>query len=109
MKVPFPEKLAFLSEPHRYEALYEGRGGIKSWTVAQQLRIAAAQRDLRIPLYLSSVARCQRVDPWVVAARMPVIEIARPSRRPDMVLPGVYPIDPSGVIRVGTFRRCPTL
>ena len=49
MKVTFPERLAFLSEPHRYKVLYGGRGGIKSWSIAQHLLIAGAKQPLRIP------------------------------------------------------------
>lgn len=48
MKATFSKKLAFLSEPHRYRILYGGRGGIKSWSVAQHLLIAGAQCDLKI-------------------------------------------------------------
>src|SRR5262249_54576728 len=44
-----PEKLGLLSEPHRYEILYGGRGGIKSWSIAQHLLIAGAKQTLRIP------------------------------------------------------------
>jgi len=44
-----PRKLAVLREPHRYKVLYGGRGGIKSWTVAQLLLYAGTQCDLRIP------------------------------------------------------------
>ena len=49
MRVIFPPKLEFLSEPHRYKVLYGGRGGIKSWSIAQHLLIAGVQRPLRIP------------------------------------------------------------
>jgi hypothetical protein len=35
LKVIFPEKVGFLSEPHRYKVPYGGRGGIKSWSIAQ--------------------------------------------------------------------------
>ena len=49
MRVTFPPKLEFLSEPHRYKVLYGGRGGIKSWSVAQHLLIAGVERPLRIP------------------------------------------------------------
>jgi hypothetical protein len=34
---------------NRYKILYCGRGGIKSWSIAQHLLIAGAQRSLRIP------------------------------------------------------------
>jgi hypothetical protein len=33
-----------------YKILYGGRGGIKSWSIAQHLLIAGAQHTLRIPL-----------------------------------------------------------
>ena len=49
MRVKFPEKLGFLSEPHRYKVLYGGRGGIKSWSIAQHLLIEGVKRPLRIP------------------------------------------------------------
>ena len=49
MKVTFPPELGFPLEPHRYKVLYGGRGGIKSWSVAQHLLIAGAKQDLRIP------------------------------------------------------------
>jgi phage terminase large subunit len=49
LRVTFPPKLEFLSEPHRYKVLYGGRGGIKSWSVAQHLLIAGVERPLRIP------------------------------------------------------------
>jgi phage terminase large subunit len=43
LRVKFPEKVAFLYEPHRYKVLYGGRGGIKYWSIAQHLLIAGAQ------------------------------------------------------------------
>jgi phage terminase large subunit len=46
--VELPEKLAFLFEPHQYKVLYGGRGGIKSWSIAQALLLLGAQRQLRI-------------------------------------------------------------
>jgi phage terminase large subunit len=49
LRVTFPPELEFLSEPHRYKVLYGGRGGIKSWSVAQHLLIAGVERPLRIP------------------------------------------------------------
>jgi len=49
LKVTFPEKVPFLPEPHRYKVLYGGRGGIKSWSIAQHLLIAGAKQSLRIP------------------------------------------------------------
>lgn len=44
----FPAALEFLFQPARYKVLYGGRGGTKSWGVAQALLILAAQRPLRI-------------------------------------------------------------
>jgi len=44
----FPEKLAFLFEPHPYKCLYGGRDGVKSWSVARALLILGAQKPLRI-------------------------------------------------------------
>jgi phage terminase large subunit len=44
----FPEKLAFLFEPHPYKVLYGGRDGVKSWSVARALLILGTQRPLRI-------------------------------------------------------------
>jgi hypothetical protein len=44
-----PRKLNVLREPHRYKVLYGGRGGIKSWSVAQILLYMGTQQDLRIP------------------------------------------------------------
>jgi phage terminase large subunit len=49
LRVQFPEKLGFPSEPHRYKVLCGGRGGIKSWSIAQHLLIEGAKRPLRIP------------------------------------------------------------
>ena len=40
-------KVAFLAEPHPYKVLYGGRDGIKSWSIARQLIIDAAQRSVR--------------------------------------------------------------
>lgn len=47
-QIEFPEKLQFLFAPHRYKVLYGGRGGIKSWSIAQALLILGAQKQLRI-------------------------------------------------------------
>jgi phage terminase large subunit len=44
----FPEKLAFLFEPHRYKVLHGGRGGAKSWGAARALVIQAAARPMRV-------------------------------------------------------------
>jgi phage terminase large subunit len=44
----FPEKLAFLFEPHRYKVMLGGRGGGKSWGIARALVIQAAANPLRI-------------------------------------------------------------
>lgn len=46
--VEFPKKLGFLFTPKRYKVLYGGRGGLKSWSVAQALLILGAQKPLRI-------------------------------------------------------------
>ena len=48
MQIEFPEKLKFLFEPHPYKVLYGGRGGIKSWSVAQALLIEGTQKPLRV-------------------------------------------------------------
>lgn len=48
VKAEFPEKLAFLFEPHPYKILYGGRDGVKSWSVARALLILGTQRPLRI-------------------------------------------------------------
>jgi phage terminase large subunit len=49
LRVKFPEKVAFLCEPHHYKVLYGSRGGIKPWSIARHLLIAGAERSLRIP------------------------------------------------------------
>ena len=49
IQVDFPRTLACLREPHRCKVLYGGRGGIKSWSIAQHLLIAGAKQSLRIP------------------------------------------------------------
>lgn len=48
MEARFPDKLAFLFEPHRYKVAYGGRGGAKSWGFARALLIQGAQQSLRI-------------------------------------------------------------
>lgn len=50
IEAEFPEKLSFLSEPHRYKVLYGGRGSGKSWGIARELLIQGAikQQPLRI-------------------------------------------------------------
>ncbi|MBY0308966.1 MAG: PBSX family phage terminase large subunit, partial [Phycisphaerales bacterium] len=47
-KATFPQKLAFLFQPHRYKVLYGGRGGAKSWGIARALLILGAKKPLRI-------------------------------------------------------------
>lgn len=46
--VELPEKLQPLFKPKRYKVLYGGRGGAKSWGIAQALLILGAQKPLRI-------------------------------------------------------------
>lgn len=48
MTIEFPAKLRFLFEPHPYKVVYGGRGGIKSWSVAQALLLEGAQKPLRV-------------------------------------------------------------
>jgi phage terminase large subunit len=40
-EIDFPEKLAFLFEPHRYKIAYGGRYGVKSWSFARALLMIA--------------------------------------------------------------------
>ena len=40
-------KLAFLGEHHPYKVLYGGRGGLKSWGIAQQLVVDAMVKPIR--------------------------------------------------------------
>lgn len=42
------DKLQFLFEPHRYKVVYGGRGGVKSWSVAQALVVQGLHKPLRI-------------------------------------------------------------
>lgn len=44
----FPDKLAFLFDPHRYKVMYGGRGGAKSWGIARALLLLGAQAPERI-------------------------------------------------------------
>lgn len=48
MAIEFPDKLAFLFEPHRYKVAYGGRGSGKSWSFARALLLHGAQKPLRI-------------------------------------------------------------
>lgn len=48
LKFPLPEKLGMLLEPNRYKVLYGGRGGAKSWGIAQVLLIQAYQKPLLV-------------------------------------------------------------
>jgi len=48
MAIEFPDKLAFLFEPHRYKVAYGGRGSGKSWSFARSLLIQGAQKPMRI-------------------------------------------------------------
>lgn len=48
VKAEFPEKLAFLFQPHPYKVLYGGRNGVKSWSCARALLLLGTQRPLRI-------------------------------------------------------------
>ncbi len=52
MKIEFPEKLLFLiNSPARYKALYGGRGGMKTETIALALIILSRSRKLRIACF----------------------------------------------------------
>jgi phage terminase large subunit len=42
----FPDKLAFLFEPHRYKIAYGGRDGAKSWSYARALLLQGAEQPL---------------------------------------------------------------
>lgn len=48
LEVPVIDKLLFLFDPHRYKVIYGGRGGVKSWTVAQALLVLGLEKPLRI-------------------------------------------------------------
>ncbi|MBV4459184.1 PBSX family phage terminase large subunit [Pseudomonas sp. COR58] len=48
MAIEFPDKLAFLFEPHRYKVARGGRGSSKSWSFARALLILGAQKPMRI-------------------------------------------------------------
>jgi phage terminase, large subunit, PBSX family len=48
MAIEFPEKLAFLFEPHRYKVAYGGRGSGKSWGYGRGLLLQGAQKPMRI-------------------------------------------------------------
>lgn len=48
MAIEFPDKLAFLFEPHRYKVAYGGRGSGKSWSFARALLLLGAQKPMRI-------------------------------------------------------------
>ena len=47
-KVKIPKRLGFLLEMHRFKVLYGGRGGGKSWAVADCLLILGSANKLRI-------------------------------------------------------------
>jgi len=42
-----PSCAAFLAEPHRYKAMWGGRNGVKSWSMARQLVIRGAKEPIR--------------------------------------------------------------
>ena len=44
----FPAKLSFLFKPSRYKVAYGGRGGGKSWSIADALLIQGVQQPMRI-------------------------------------------------------------
>lgn len=48
LSADFPEKLAFLFEPHRYKVAWGGRGGAKSWGFARALLIQGRGKRMRI-------------------------------------------------------------
>ena len=70
MKVQFPEKLGFLSEPHRYKVLYGGRGGIKSWSIAQHLLIDGSKRSLSIPCARETMQSIRELQRAAMPLRM---------------------------------------
>lgn len=48
VKLELPRKLHFLLQQHRYKVLYGGRGGGKSWSIADALLALGAAQRLRI-------------------------------------------------------------
>jgi phage terminase large subunit len=46
-EIEMPECAAFLAEPHRYKAMWGGRNGVKTWSMARQLIINSLQRPIR--------------------------------------------------------------
>jgi len=48
MQIQLPRKLEPLRHPARYKVVYGGRGSAKSWGVARQLLIDAAEKPLRV-------------------------------------------------------------
>lgn len=46
--VPISRKLGCLFEPYRYKILYGGRGGMKSWSIAEALISLADNRAIRV-------------------------------------------------------------
>ncbi len=48
LKVDWPEKLAFLFEPHRYKVARGGRGSGKSWNFARAILIRCASQQTRV-------------------------------------------------------------
>lgn len=48
LDIELPEKLEFLFQPYRYKIAYGGRGGGKSWGIADALEIQGLQTPLRI-------------------------------------------------------------
>jgi phage terminase large subunit len=48
MAIEFPDKLAFLFEPHRHKVAYGGRGSGKSWGYGRGLLLQGAQKPMRI-------------------------------------------------------------
>lgn len=48
LQVALPKRLAFLLEMHRYKVIYGGRGGGKSWAVADALLTLGSAQPLRI-------------------------------------------------------------
>jgi len=48
LEAEFPEKLAFLFEPHRYKVAYGGRGSSKSWSFARAILLIGKSRTIRV-------------------------------------------------------------